>query len=90
MKLVKELNKAALESEISDKEAEEAFIKILKYIVLIEGEKKISIDQGKNSLEVEFGLNYKNKILLAICHHYLLKEFHLNLLSTLNIIMRVG
>ncbi len=32
MKLVKELNKAALESEISDKEAEEAFVKILKYI----------------------------------------------------------
>ena len=32
MKLVKELNKPALESEISDKEAEEAFIKILKYI----------------------------------------------------------
>ena len=33
MKLVKELNKSALESEISDKEAEEAFVKILKYIV---------------------------------------------------------
>ena len=32
MKLVKELNKPSLESEISDKEAEEAFIKILKYI----------------------------------------------------------
>ena len=32
MKLVKELNKSTLESEISDKEAEEAFIKILKYI----------------------------------------------------------
>ena len=32
MKLVKELNKSALESEISDKEAEEAFVKILKYI----------------------------------------------------------
>ena len=32
MKLVKELNKSVLESEISDKEAEEAFIKILKYI----------------------------------------------------------
>ena len=32
MKLVKELNKSALENEISDKEAEEAFIKILKYI----------------------------------------------------------
>ena len=32
MKLVKELNKTALESEISDKEAEEAFVKILKYI----------------------------------------------------------
>ena len=32
MKLVKELNKPALESEISDKEAEDAFIKILKYI----------------------------------------------------------
>ena len=32
MKLVKELNKPVLESEISDKEAEEAFVKILKYI----------------------------------------------------------
>ena len=32
MKLVKELNKSALESEISDKDAEEAFVKILKYI----------------------------------------------------------
>ncbi len=32
MKLVKELNKSALESEISDMEAEEAFVKILKYI----------------------------------------------------------
>ena len=32
MKLVKELNKTVLESEISDKEAEEAFVKILKYI----------------------------------------------------------
>ena len=32
MKLVKEFNKSALESEISDKEAEEAFVKILKYI----------------------------------------------------------
>ena len=32
MKLVKELNKSALESEISDKEAEDAFVKILKYI----------------------------------------------------------
>ena len=32
MKLVKELNKSVLESEISDKESEEAFVKILKYI----------------------------------------------------------
>ena len=32
MKLVKELEKSGLESEISDKEAEEAFVKILKYI----------------------------------------------------------
>ena len=32
MKLVKDINKSAIESEISDKEAEEAFIKILKYI----------------------------------------------------------
>ena len=32
MKLVKELEKSRLESEISDNEAEEAFIKILKYI----------------------------------------------------------
>ena len=32
MKLVKEINKTNIESEISDKEAEEAFVKILKYI----------------------------------------------------------
>ena len=32
MKLVKEINKTNIENEISDKEAEEAFIKILKYI----------------------------------------------------------
>ena len=32
MKLVKEFNKSAIESENSDKEAEEAFVKILKYI----------------------------------------------------------
>ena len=48
MKLVKELNKSALESEISDKEAEEAFVKILKYIgedpgreVLLETPKRV-------------------------------------------------
>ena len=39
------------------------YIKILKNIELIEGEKKISIDQGKHSLQVEFNLNYKNKII---------------------------
>ena len=32
MKLVKELEKSRLDNEISDNEAEEAFIKILKYI----------------------------------------------------------
>ena len=32
MKLVKDLNKPINDKEISDKEAEEAFIKILKYI----------------------------------------------------------
>ena len=32
MKLVKEINKSSIESEISEKEAEEAFVKILKYI----------------------------------------------------------
>ena len=32
MKLVKELNKSAVESEISYNEAEEAFVKILKYV----------------------------------------------------------
>lgn len=32
MKLVKEINKSNIENEISDKEAEEAFVKILKYI----------------------------------------------------------
>ena len=32
MKLVKEINKSSVESEISEKEAEEAFVKILKYI----------------------------------------------------------
>ena len=32
MKLVKELDKQSLSNEVSDKEAEEAFVKILKYI----------------------------------------------------------
>ena len=32
MKLVKEINKTNIENEISEKEAEEAFVKILKYI----------------------------------------------------------
>ena len=32
MKLVKDINKTNIENEISDKEAEEAFVKILKYI----------------------------------------------------------
>ncbi len=32
MKLVKEINKTNIENEISDKEAEEAFVKILKYV----------------------------------------------------------
>ena len=32
MKLVKEINKSNIENEISEKEAEEAFVKILKYI----------------------------------------------------------
>tara|TARA_Y100001970_G_scaffold54970_1_gene69692 strand:+ start:77 stop:682 length:606 start_codon:yes stop_codon:yes gene_type:complete len=32
MKLVKDINKNNIENEISDKEAEEAFVKILKYI----------------------------------------------------------
>ena len=39
------------------------YIKILKNIELVEGEKKISIDQGKHSLEVKFNLNFKNKII---------------------------
>ena len=33
MKLVKELDKQSLSNEISDREAEEAFVKILKYIL---------------------------------------------------------
>ena len=33
MKLVKVLDKQSLSNEISDKEAEEAFVKILKYII---------------------------------------------------------
>lgn len=39
------------------------YLKVLKKIKLEDGEKKISIDRGNSSLEVQFSLNYKNKII---------------------------
>ncbi len=39
------------------------FLKILDKIELIDGERKISLEPNNESLEVEFQLNYKNKII---------------------------
>ena len=39
------------------------YLKILSKVELLEGEKLISIDTSDNSFEVEFQLNYKNKII---------------------------
>ena len=39
------------------------YLKILKKINLIDGEKTISIEKGNSSLEVQFNLNYENKII---------------------------
>ena len=39
------------------------YLKILKKVNLEDGEKKISIEKGNSSLEVQFNLNYKNKII---------------------------
>ena len=49
--------------DLKELDKKRRYIKILKNIELVEGEKKISIDQGKHSLEVKFNLNYKNKII---------------------------
>ena len=39
------------------------YLKILQKVELLEGEKVISIDTSDNSFEVDFQLNYKNKII---------------------------
>ena len=49
--------------DLKELDKKRRYIKILKNIELVEKEKKISIDQGKHSLEVKFNLNYKNKII---------------------------
>ena len=49
--------------DLKELDKKRRYIKILKNIELVEREKKISIDQGKHSLEVKFNLNYKNKII---------------------------
>ena len=49
--------------DLKELDKKRRYIKILKNIELVEKEKKISIDQGKHTLEVKFNLNYKNKII---------------------------
>ena len=39
------------------------YLRVLKKVDLEDGDKKISIEKGNSSLEVEFNLNYKNKII---------------------------
>ncbi len=39
------------------------YLRVLKKVDLEDGEKKISIEKGNSSLEVQFNLNYKNKII---------------------------
>ena len=39
------------------------YLRILKKVAIEDGEKKISIEKGNSSLEVQFNLNYKNKII---------------------------
>ena len=39
------------------------YLRVLKKVNLEDGDKKISIEKGNSSLEVQFNLNYKNKII---------------------------
>ena len=39
------------------------YLNILKKVELIDGNRKISIEPNQSSLEVDFQLNYKNKII---------------------------
>ena len=39
------------------------YLRVLKKVDLEDGDKKISIEKGNSSLEVQFNLNYKNKII---------------------------
>ena len=44
-------------------EAKRKYLKILDKIELIDGKRNISIEPSKNSLEVDFQLNYENKLI---------------------------
>ena len=39
------------------------YLRVLKKVDLEDGEKRISIEKGNSSLEVQFNLNYQNKII---------------------------
>ena len=56
---VNEIQKQNL-NELSKKRK---YLRVLKKVDLEDGEKKISIEKGNSSLEVQFNLNYKNKII---------------------------
>ena len=56
---VNEIQKQNL-NELSKKRK---YLRVLKKVDLEDGEKKISIEKGSSSLEVQFNLNYKNKII---------------------------
>ena len=52
-----------LKNDIRQLNSKRKYLKILEKVELIDGEKKISIEPNTQSLEVEFQLNYKNKII---------------------------
>ena len=52
-----------LKNDIRQLNSKRKYLKILEKVELVDGEKKISIEPNTQSLEVEFQLNYKNKII---------------------------
>ena len=56
---IKEIKKQNLK-ELNQKRK---YLRILEKVELEDGERKISIEKGSSSLEVQFNLKYKNKII---------------------------
>ncbi len=59
----KDFLKVIKKIDLIDQSKTRKYLKILNKIELIDGKRRISIEPNENSLEVEFQLNYKNKII---------------------------